>query len=343
MVDYTITVFTFAGLYGLMALGLNIAWGMAGMINLGLVGFFAVGAYTSALLTVKAGLPIAAGVLAAVLLSTASGAVVALITGRLRDDYLAIVTLGLAEVIRIVASNEIWLTNGTDGISGLPGPWRSRISPQAFDLIYLALTPAVTVVVLWLLQNVSRSPYGRVLRAIRDDPHVAAAAGKWVMRFNVEAFAVSAGILGLAGALYGHYTSYVAPDIFVPLLTLNIVLALVLGGLGSNYGALLGALVIVAFQEAVRFMSVPGFSAVQVAALREFLISAGLIVVLRYRPDGILPERPPRWAPVGWPDPATAADAISDVGESGHVLRTERRSERVEDGTGKGPRTWSRP
>jgi branched-chain amino acid transport system permease protein len=302
MVDYAVTVLTFAGLYGLMALGLNIAWGMGGMVNLGLVGFFAVGAYTSALLTVKAGLPILAGALAAVVLGAASGAVVALITGRLRDDYLAIVTLGLAEVIRIVASNEIWLTNGTDGISGLPGPWRGQVNPQTFNLIYLALTLAVVVAVLWLLQNVYRAPYGRVLRAIREDPQVAAAAGKWVMRFKVEAFAVSAGVLGLAGALYGHYTSYVAPDVFVPLLTLNVVLALVLGGLGSNYGALLGALVIVAFQEAARFVGIPGLSAVQVAALREFLISAGLIVVLRYRPDGILPERPPRWAPAGWAD-----------------------------------------
>jgi branched-chain amino acid transport system permease protein len=302
MVDYAVTVLTFAGLYGLMALGLNIAWGMGGMVNLGLVGFFAVGAYTSALLTVKAGLPILAGAPAAVVLGAASGAVVALITGRLRDDYLAIVTLGLAEVIRIVASNEIWLTNGTDGISGLPGPWRGQVNPQTFNLIYLALTLAVVVAVLWLLQNVYRAPYGRVLRAIREDPQVAAAAGKWVMRFKVEAFAVSAGVLGLAGALYGHYTSYVAPDVFVPLLTLNVVLALVLGGLGSNYGALLGALVIVAFQEAARFVGIPGLSAVQVAALREFLISAGLIVVLRYRPDGILPERPPRWAPAGWAD-----------------------------------------
>ncbi len=313
MLDYAVTVLTFAGLYGLMALGLNIAWGMAGMVNLGLVGFFAVGAYTSAILTVKVGAPLIAGALAALAVGAASGVVVALITGRLRDDYLAIVTLGLAEVIRIAASNEIWLTNGTDGISGLPGPWRGQVSPQTFNLIYLALTLAVIAVVLSLLQNVSRSPYGRVLRAIRDDPQVAAVAGKRVMRFKVEAFAVSAGILGLAGALYGHYTSYVAPDVFVPLLTLNVVLALVLGGLGSNYGALLGALVIVAFQESARFIGIAGLSAVQVAAVREFAIAVGLIAVLRYRPQGLVPERPPRLAAA----PAAGRETRLDVAASG--------------------------
>ncbi|HYM68434.1 MAG TPA: branched-chain amino acid ABC transporter permease [bacterium] len=296
MTDYLVSILTFAGLYGLMALGLNIAWGMAGMINLGLVGFFALGAYASALLTVKAGAPIALGVLAAVAFSAACGVIVALVTARLRDDYLAIVTLGFAEVIRIVASNEIWLTKGTDGISGIPGPLRGQVAPATFNTIYLVIVLAVVVAIVWMFQNVFRSPFGRVLRAIRDDPQVAAVAGKWVLRFKVQAFALSAAILGLAGALYGHYTSYVAPDVFVPLLTLNIVLALSLGGLGNNIGALLGALLIVAFQESARFVgSTPALEATQVAALREFVIAVGLLVVLRWRPQGILPERSPRW------------------------------------------------
>lgn len=296
MTDYLVSILTFAGLYGLMALGLNVAWGMAGMINLGLVGFFALGAYASALLTVKAGAPIALGVLAAIAFSGASGLVVALVTARLRDDYLAIVTLGFAEVIRIVASNEIWLTRGTDGISGIPGPLRGQVSPPTFNLLYLALVLAAVVAVLWLLQNAFRSPFGRVLRAIRDDPQVAAVAGKWVLRFKVQAFAVSAAILGLAGALYGHYTSYIAPDVFVPLLTLNIVLALSLGGLGNNYGALVGALLIVGFEESARFVgSTPVLSATQIASLREFVIAVGLLAVLRWRPQGIVPERSPAW------------------------------------------------
>jgi branched-chain amino acid transport system permease protein len=206
--------------------------------------------------------------------------------------------LGFAEVVRIVASNEIWLTNGTDGISGIPGPWRGRISPQDFNLVYLAIVLVVLAIAVVLLQNLHHSPFGRVLRAIRDDDQVAGIAGKWVIAFKVEAFAISAGILGLAGALYGHYTSYIAPDGFVPLITIYIVLALSAGGTGNNYGALLGAFLIVFFQESTRFVAawVPGLGAVQVAALREIVISVTLILILRYRPQGILPERLPKLA-----------------------------------------------
>src|ERR1700686_2028941 len=129
MENYLVAMMIFAGLYGLMALGLNIVWGMAGMINLGLVGFFALGGYAPALVTVRLHLPIPVGLVAAVVFAASCGAVMALITARLRGDYLAIVTLGFAEIVRLIASNEIWLTNGTDGISGIPGPLRGTVTP----------------------------------------------------------------------------------------------------------------------------------------------------------------------------------------------------------------------
>src|SRR5213594_1459313 len=289
---------TFAGLYGLMALGLNLVWGMTGLINLGLAGFFAAGAYASALVTVKLGLPIAVGLVAAALFAAATGAVMALTTRNLRGDYLAIVTLGFSEVVRLVASNEIWLTQGTDGISGIPGPWRGRVTPETFNLIYLGIVAVFVAAALWLLERVRRSPYGRVLRAIRDDDQVAAVAGKHVIRFKVEAFAVSAGVLGVAGALWAHYTSFIAPDVFVPLLTIYIVLALTAGGTGNNWGAVVGAFLVVFFLEGTRFITavVPGLGAVQVAALREGLIGVSLLVILRLRPSGLLPKRLPRVA-----------------------------------------------
>ena len=287
---------TFAGFYGLMALGLNLVWGMAGMINLGLVGFFAFGAYVSALATVNLGAPIPAGVGAAAALTAGAGVVMALTTRNLRGDYLAIVTLGFSEVVRLVASNEIWLTKGTDGISGIPGPWRGRVTPETFNLIYLAIVAVFVAAAFWLLQRIRYSPYGRVLRAIRDDEQIAAIAGKPVVAFKVQAFAVSAGILGTAGALYGHYISYVAPDSFTPLITIYAVLALTAGGTGDNRGAVVGALLVVFFMESTRFATgwLPGLRPVQVAAVREFLIGASLVVVLRWRPGGLIPERIPR-------------------------------------------------
>ena len=287
---------TFAGFYGLMALGLNLVWGMAGMINLGLVGFFAFGAYVSALATVNLGAPIPAGVAAAAVLTAGAGVVMALTTRNLRGDYLAIVTLGFSEVVRLVASNEIWLTRGTDGISGIPGPWRGRVTPETFNLIFLAIVAVFVAAVFWLLERVRYSPYGRVLRAIRDDEQIAAVAGKPVVAFKVQAFAMSAGILGTAGALYGHYISYVAPDSFTPLITIYAVLALTAGGTGDNRGAVVGALLVVFFMESTRFATggLPGLRPVQVAAVREFLIGASLVVVLRWRPGGLIPERIPR-------------------------------------------------
>jgi branched-chain amino acid transport system permease protein len=296
MENYLIAMAVSAGIYALMALGVNVVWGFAGMVNLGLVGFFAVGAYTSALLTLKAGWAIAGGMAAATIVAAIVGAIVALITVRLRGDYLAIVTLGFAETIRIVASNAIWLTNGSDGLSGIPGPGRSLLSPEAFNLVYLAIVGVIVAIAFFVNERLRVSPFGRVLRAIRDDEQVASVAGKHVTLFKVQAFAISAAALGLAGALYAHYTSYIAPDIFVPLFTLYIKLALLAGGLGNNRGAIVGAVAVVFLLESTRFVIpfVPGITPVQGAAIREFLIAALLIVVLRYRPRGLVPERSTR-------------------------------------------------
>src|SRR5262245_26862837 len=293
MQNYVVAMAVFAGLYGLLALGLNVVWGMTGMINLGLVGFFAFGAYASALATKALGAPILAGLVAAAALTAVAGAVMALTTARLRGDYLAIITRGFSEVVRLVASNEIWLTNGTDGISGIPGPWRGFVTPETFNLVFLVIVAGTIVLVLAVTQRIRHSPYGRVLRAIRDDDQVAAVAGKRVIAFKVEAFAVSAAVLGVAGALYGHYTSYIAPEAFVPLITIYIVLALTAGGTGNNWGAVTGACLVVFFMEATRFVTawLPGLKPVQVAAVRELLIGASLILVLRFRPAGLLPER----------------------------------------------------
>jgi branched-chain amino acid transport system permease protein len=298
MENYLIAMAVSACTYALMALGVNVMWGLAGMVNLGLVGFFAVGAYVSALLTLKLGIPIAAGMAAGALAAAGVGAGVALITVRLRGDYLAIVTLGFSECVRIVASNTIWLTNGTDGVSGIPGPFRGSLSPEAFNLVYLAIAGTLVAVAYVGAERLRASPFGRVLRAIRDDEQVAAVAGKHVTWFKVQAFAIGATALGLAGALYAHYTSYIAPDLFVPLLTLYIKLALLTGGLGTNRGAVVGAFAVVFLLESTRFLIpfVPGLSPVQGAALREFLIAAMLIVMLRFRPAGLIPERLPHIA-----------------------------------------------
>jgi len=290
--DYLVAMTVTAGLYALMTLGVNLSWGQAGMINLGLAGFFAVGGYATALLT-KAGFAIPLGIVASVIVAAWVGAIVALVTARLRSEYLAIVTLGFSESVRICAANEIWLTHGSDGIAGIPGPWRGTLTPAAFDLVFLGIVAVALAVVFVLMQRLTYSPFGRVLRAIRDDEDVAAVAGKRVLSFKVRAFAVSGGALGLAGALYAHFTSYIAPDLFAPLLTLNVVLALVAGGIGNDAGAVLGAVLLIALLEGTRFAAalLPFLAPAQTAALRQMLISVLLLIVLRALPRGIIPER----------------------------------------------------
>ncbi|MBK1662108.1 branched-chain amino acid ABC transporter permease [Paracraurococcus ruber] len=290
---YLAAMLVFAGLYALMALGLNLAWGLAGMVNLGLAGFVAVGAYGSALLTVRLGWPMPLGIAAGTLLAAVAGAGLALLVARLRGDYLAIVTLGFAEVIRLIASNETWLTNGTDGISGIPGPLRGAVTPQQFNLVLLGLVWGSVGLVFLLSARLSHSPFGRVLRALREDEEVAAVAGKPVLAFRVRAFALGTAICGLAGALYAHYNGYVAPDGFAPLLTIYIVLALTAGGGGSMRGAVAGAVLVIVLLEGTRFLAgaIPGLAPVQHAALREASVALALLLLLRWRQQGLIPER----------------------------------------------------
>lgn len=294
MLSYILFTLTLGGIYALLSLSLNLIWGGAGMVNLGLAGFFAVGAYASALVT-GAGAPLVIGWGAAIVVGLAAGLLVTFCTLRLRDDYLAIVTLGFAEVVRLVALNERWLTRGADGISGIQAPLKAELGTAGFNLFYLGLVSAVVAVVWFGLRRLDLSPYGRALRAIREDQELASFAGKRVLRFKFEAFALSAAIAALAGALYAHYASYVSPDHFQPLITIYIFLGVTAGGVGRPLGALIGGYAVVAFLEATRFMAalMPGLSPLQHAALREIMVGLALILVLHLRPQGLLPERIP--------------------------------------------------
>lgn len=295
MLSYLIFTLTLCGIYALLALSLNLIWGGVGLVNLGLAGFFAVGAYTSAI-TTGAGAPVVIGWGAALVVGAVVGLIVTFATLRLRDDYLAIVTLGFAEVIRLVALNERWLTNGSDGLSGIKAPLKVELGLQGFSFFYLGLVTLVVLVVWALLRRLDLSPYGRTMKAIREDQQLASFAGKPVLRFKLQAFALSAAIAALSGALYAHFQSYVSPDHFQPLITIYIFLAVTAGGVGRPSGVVFGAYLVVIFLEATRFGTewVPGLQPVQIAAMREMMIGLALILVLHLKPQGIMPERIPQ-------------------------------------------------
>ena len=291
MESYLLFLATLAGIYALLGLGLVTIWGQAGMVNLGLAGFYALGAYASAILTTGLHLPIAIGWLVGIALAAIVGLLVTWFTRSMRGDYLAIITLSFAEVIRMIAVNEAWLTHSTDGISGIPAPLRAVLG-DSFNLFYFALTWVLVGLAYWAVRRLINAPFGRALRAVRDDDKVAAVAGKPVMSFKIRAFMLGSGLAGLAGALYAHFTAYIAPDLFTPLITIYIFLAVTAGGYTRPGGAIVGAVLVILLLEGSRFAAalVPGLSAVQVASVREFAISVILIALMRLRPQGLLPE-----------------------------------------------------
>ena len=292
MIAYLTAIAILVGIRALLTLGLNVQWGLTGLVNLGVVAFFAVGAYTSALLAVG-GAPLALAWPAGIALAAAGGAAMATIALRLREDYLAIVTLGFAEVLRLFLLNEAWLTRGANGVTAIPRPFHARFAAH-YDLFYLLLVLATVALAYAALERLRRSPFGRVLRAIREDETVAAVSGKPVFRFKVQAFALGAGVAGAAGILFAHYLAYVEPNMFLPQESLLVWLALILGGSGNNRGALVGSAVLLGLLEGSRFAKdvIPFLTGVRLAAVQQILVGVVLVVLMIRRPEGLLPETP---------------------------------------------------
>lgn len=315
MTSYLLFIGTITAIYAILSLGLVVSWGQGGMVNLGLVGFFGLGAYSSALLT-GLGAPIGFGWVFGATISAGIGVAFCLLTRTLRGDYLAIVTLGFGEGLRLVELNERWLTGGSDGISGIRAPLKDTLG-EFYPWFYFALAWLVVAVAAWALSRILASPFGRALRAVRDDEKVAAVAGKSVLRLKCQAFGIGSALFGLAGGLYAHFTSYISPDNFVVQLTIYIFLAVTAGGYSRLLGAVCGAIAVMTILESSRFAAefVPGLSAVQIASLREFAIAVALILIMQLRPQGAFGLRNERsLAPTGSPDPmpqSSAAAAIS--------------------------------
>ncbi len=325
IVNYLVFFAITAGTYGVLSLGLNLQWGYTGLFNIGVAGFYAVGAYTAALISgpppdawdgrLVGGfeLPFLVGLIAAALVAGAVALLIGLPTLRLRADYLAIATIGIAETIRLVLKNESWLTNGVWGLQQIPSPlyepihrgaqafvaahpglpeWLERLISKAYNGFYLALVIAVLLVLYLAMNRLARSPWGRVLRAIREDEDVAAMSGKNVFAYRLQALVLGAMIMGIGGALYAHYARFISPNSFEPLYGTFIVwVMLILGGTGNNKGAIVGAFTVWGIWAATDFVTnqLP-FSATQVAALRIIVIGLLLEVIILVRPQGLLPE-----------------------------------------------------
>lgn len=308
LLAYLVSFAIMAGIYAVFCLGLNIQWGYTGLFNIGIAGFFCVGAYASALITtpeptglyaqyvqqfVGLDLPFIMGLLGAALICGIIAFLIGIPTLKLREDYLAIATIGIAETFRLIFNNERALANGPRGLMGLPQPLQGLVDPRHYNYIYLAVVIIIMVVIYLAIERGIRSPWGRVLRAIREDEISAAMSGKDIFNFKMQSLVFGSMIMGIGGALYAHYTKAISPDVFTPLYgTFIIWVMLMAGGSGNNKGAILGAYAIWGMWIGTKFLTdlLPVTLKARAPYFRFLLIGILLEIILIYRPQGFLGE-----------------------------------------------------
>ncbi len=286
--DYLLRILILALIYVILSGSLNLQLGYGGLYNFGHVAFFAIGAYTSALLSL-AGVPVWLAMITALLAAGLAGFLIAFPALRLSGDFFGIATLAFAEMARIFLLNERWLTRGPLGLPGIPRPAFTGQGVGALPLFAL-FTLALAAAVLLLLRYLEAAPFGRALKVVREDEHVAQALGKDVLSLKVRAMACGALLAGLAGALWAHYVTYISPNDFTLETTILVLLCVVLGGKGTVWGPVLGAVLVVVFQEVLRFLPLPAQYSRFIAPVQGMVFGLVLIVLMLRRPQGILPE-----------------------------------------------------
>lgn len=331
---YLVSFACMASIYSILALGLNLQWGYNAHLNFGIAGLFAVGAFTTALFTKQPptglmaqytkmafalDLPFLVGVLAGGVAAGIVALLIAIPILRLRMDFLAIATLGIAEAIRRVFQTERWLANGPQPLRGIPQPlkcafvepvcgwmppWLANavepLSTSAYNYLYLVIMALALMILYLLAETAVRSPWGRMLRGVRDEEEASAMSGKNVPLVRVQAFVVGGIVMGFAGALYAHFVITIDYTHFKPLFaTFLIWVMLMLGGSGNNRGAILGAFVVWGVWGGTSFLVdalEPALTAIsplladRAAYIRWLLVALLLAGIVMFRPQGILAE-----------------------------------------------------
>jgi len=303
---FTVRILNLSAIYIILALSLNLLNGFTGLFSLGHAGFMAVGAYVSALLTMSPAqkemnfflepivpflasvqLPFPAALVAAGLCAAFAAVVIGVPALRLRDDYLAIATLGFAEIIRVIITNIQSVTNGAQGLKAIP----------KYSTTWVVWICAAIAVVFMLA--LVRSSYGRTMKAVRDDEIAAEAMGIDVFKVKSTSFVISSFMAGIGGALLGHLITTIDPKMFTLMLTFNILLIVVLGGNGSITGSVLGAIIVTVLMEALRFMDMPMnlvfWKTNGLPGLRMVIFSILLMIVVLYRQRGLMGNKEFSW------------------------------------------------
>lgn len=288
---YVFDLIVFIGIFGIVSISLNLEFGFAGLANFGKVAFFLIGAYTYALLS-QFGVPFYLCLIAGALLSAVFGLVISLPALRLRMDYLAIAVLAFGEILRLIVKSEDWLTGGDWGISVSPAISLAGASHRVDALINIGLVYFCLLICFLVVQLLANSPYGRAMRAIREDEIAAEALGKNRSRYKAQALMIGSAMAGVAGGLYAQYLQCVLPGMFMPMITFTVWIMVLLGGPANNWGAFLGAALVEIFDRGTNIAKDYFTLPVDPTNLQYILFGALIIFVLLYRPQGLLKESP---------------------------------------------------
>jgi len=289
---YFLDFLVFVGIFGIVALSLNLEFGFAGLANFGKVAFFLVGAYTYAVLS-QIGVPFYLCLIAGALTSSLFGLLISLPALRLRTDYLAIAILAFGEILRLIVKAERWIAGGVWGINVSPAISLAGASFEVDALVNIGLVYFCLLICFIVAQLLANSPYGRVMRAIREDEIAAEALGKDRAKYKAQVLMIGSAMAGVAGGLYAQYLQFIDPYMFMPMITFTVWMMVILGGPANNWGALLGAGLVELFAKganiiATKYPNLP----VDPGNLQYILFGALIILVLLYRPGGLLKESP---------------------------------------------------
>jgi ABC-type branched-chain amino acid transport system, permease component len=286
MTSLFLTILIYTAIYSLMAIGQNLITGYGGMLSLCQAGFYAIGAYTTAILTTKCGFSFWATLPVAMLITAAFGFIIGMPTLRLRGDYLAIATLGFGEIVRNVLTNWVGLTNGPMGIRKIP-----KISVfgyqvgQANKPVFLLLVWFFVLLAYLLMRRLARSRMGRALAAIREDEIAAHSMGINPTKYKVAAFMLGGAVAGLAGSFYVAYMGSVMPSSFTFMISIMVLCMVVLGGMGNFAATILGAFIIEFIDYMPRLFGITNLIPAQ---FKQVIFGLILVVMMIWRPQGLL-------------------------------------------------------
>ncbi len=286
MFPYFENLIILGSIFSILSVSLNLSMGYTGLFNLGHAAFFAIDAYTSALLVLGIGAPFWIAILAAALVAALFGYLVSIPARRLYGDYLALGTLGFAFIVEAVLKNWTDLTRGPLGIPGIPSPELFGVSFSSIES-YLLLTIVFLAATILAVNRIVNSPFGRVLKGIREDETAAETLGKDTARYKSLALAISAFFAGVAGSLYAHYITFIDPTSFSFPVLILLISMVIIGGAASIKGSIAGAFLIILLPEPLRFIGLPSNL---IGAGRQMIYAVLLLLILLKRPQGLFGE-----------------------------------------------------